>query len=119
LQRRAGLQIAPPTEIDLGPGEVGTVAFPFRWGGAPAGDVRLYVVLRASGPGGARLRAHRARPGSYRTHPAFQLFALLGGHLVWGGGTFVSVRTPGGTEATSMSPLGSRWTRGSLTGDRG
>lgn len=87
LFRQRGSLVTPPLDpVHLAPGEVGKVRVPVRPGPRPSRDALLYVSVRARGPAGHRLRKLRARAASERTRFGFQLFALLGGHIVWGGG---------------------------------
>ena len=85
----------PPLDpISLGPGEVGALWVPVCAGLRPAREALLYVSVRARGPRGARLRKRRAPAASERMKLGFQVFALLGGHLVWGGGVRVAFENP-------------------------
>lgn len=109
LQSRAGLELCPDGDFDLGPGDVGRLMLPFRWGAAKPGEARIYLEASASGPGGRRLIRFRAKPITFRTKPGFQVFALLGGYIVTGGGVYVSVQVPEGHRQSGGEPLLPAW----------
>lgn len=86
LKRRGSLATPPIQPLRLAPGEVGALLVPVGAGPRPAREALLYVSVRARGGAGRRLRRFRGRPASERTRLGFQLFALLGGIVTWGGG---------------------------------
>ncbi len=86
LGRRGSLTTPPLEAVTLGPGDVGGLLIPVRPGPRPAEEAWLYVSVQARGAPGRRLRRFRGQTASGRTKRGFQLFALLGGYLVWGGG---------------------------------
>jgi hypothetical protein len=103
LQRSGGLCTPALEAVALAPGEMGALLVPVRPGTRPQREAHLYLTVQARGAGGRRLRRLRARVPTTRRGTGFQLFALLGGHLVWGGGlrlTFVNAdRRVGSAEA--------------------
>ena len=86
LQRSGGLCTPALEPVELAPGEMGALLVPVRPGARPQRETHLYLTVHAHGAGGRRLRKLRARVPTTRRGTGFQLFALLGGHLVWGGG---------------------------------
>jgi hypothetical protein len=111
LLRRRGSLATPPLEpVSLGPGEDGRLWVPVRAGLRPAREALLYVSVRARGPRGPRLRKRRAPAASERTKLGFQLFALLGGHVMWGGGVRCAFENPG--EVIGEAPGPARWRPG-------
>jgi hypothetical protein len=107
FKRRGSLAMPPPDPVSLGPGEVGALWVPVRAGPRPAREALLYVSVRARGARGQRVRKRRARAASERVKLGFQLFALLGGHLMWGGGVHCSFENAG--MVAGDSPGRARW----------
>ena len=107
LRRRGSLATPSLDPVSLGPGEVGVLWVPVRAGPRPAREALLYVSVRARGPRGRRLRKRRAPAASERVKLGFQIFALLGGHLVWGGGVRCSFENAG--EVAGDTPGRARW----------
>ena len=114
LRRRGSLATPPLAPLRLASGEVGALLVPVLPGPRPAQEARLYVSVRARGPAGRRLRQFRAPAAPERVRLGFQLFAILGGHLAWGGGVrFAFTNTSGrvgheGSEAATWASL-STW----------
>ncbi len=104
LQRRGSVTTPRLEPVTLGPGEVGALQVPVCWGPKPAKKTWLYVSLRARGEPGRRLRRFRGRPASERTRQWFQLFALLGGYVVWGGGVRFAFVNPSERSGSDEAP---------------
>ena len=104
LERRGSVTTPRLEPVILGPGEVGALQVPVRPGPKPAKRTWLYVSLRARGEPGRRLRRHRGRPPSERTRQGSQLFALLGGYVVWGGGVRFAFVNPGERSGSDEAP---------------
>lgn len=92
--RRGGLAVAAVAPFELPAGRLACCCIPVAPGVDPVAKAHLYVHVRAKGPAGRRIRKHRGRAATRRTTTAFQLFALLGGHLVWGGGVRATFENP-------------------------
>jgi hypothetical protein len=110
MRRRRGSVMMPElAPVTLGPGEVGALLVPVVIGPAPARATDLYVSLQARGPAGRRLRPFRGRVASERTRLGFQLFALLAGHFVWGGGVRCRFQNPRELAGLRATPDGASW----------
>lgn len=84
--RRGALAVAPVTPFEVPAGGLACCCIPVAAGWRGASTAHLYLSLRARGPAGRRIRKHRGKAVTRRTTNVFRIFALLGGHLVWGGG---------------------------------
>jgi hypothetical protein len=104
LKRRGSLATPSIDAIHLGPGEVGALRVPVLPGAKPARDAYLYVSVRARGPGGRRVRVFRARAAPERTRLGFQLFALLGGHIVGDEGLRFAFHNPSEIAGAAAPP---------------
>jgi hypothetical protein len=108
LLSRGSLATPVIEPLRLTPGEVGSLVVPVLPGARPARESSLYVSVKARGPRGRRLRTFRAGAASERTRLGFQLFALLGGHYVGGGGVKFTFTNPR-TIASSVEPAPASW----------
>ncbi len=92
--RRGALSSGTVAPFELPGGGLACCCIPVAPGRRPAERAWLYMHVRAGGPPGRRVRKHRGRAATRRTTIAFRLFAILGGHLVWGGGVRAVLDNP-------------------------
>lgn len=99
----------PPTDVELGAGEVGMLVIPLQMARTAERPTQLFVVPSATTGPAQRIRYWRAQAYERRIGPGLQAVLLLTGQVAWGGGLGLDVPPWRGAVEPLAPPLETRW----------